>query len=332
MPPLKSAPAIVVLDGFTVNPGDLDWSPLRALGDCCIYDRTPDDKVVHRACGAQVVLTNKTVLSREVLESLPDLRYIGVLATGYNVVDLQAAAEREMVVTNVPGYSTPSVAQLVFALILELTHHVGHHAQTVRDGRWSASTDFCYWEYPLLELAGKTLGIVGYGQIGRSVAQIGRAFGMRIIAPPRTARPLADDLELVALDDLFRQADVVSLHCPLSVETRGMVSAARLSLMKPSAFLINTSRGPLVVEHDLAEALNAGRLAGAGLDVLALEPPTPDNPLLQARNCLVTPHIGWASLAARRRLLEVVVANLRGFLEGKPQNVVKAAQIVPRQI
>jgi len=325
MPPLNSLPAIVVLDGFTVNPGDLDWSPLRALGDCCIYDRTPADKVVNRASGARIVLTNKTGLSREALESLPDLRYIGLLATGYNVVDIQAAAERGIVVTNVPGYSTPSVAQLVFALILELTHHVGHHAQTVREGRWSASADFCYWEYPLIELAGKTLGIVGYGQIGRSVAQIGRAFGMRIMVPQRTARPIADAIELVSLDDLFRQADVVSLHCPLTAETRGMVSAERLALMKPSAFLINTGRGPLVVEQDLADALNAGRLAGAGLDVLSWEPPTPGNPLLQARNCLVTPHIGWASLAARRRLLEVVVANLRAFLEGKPQNVVKPA-------
>ena len=308
---------IVVLDGFTLNPGDLSWSALAALAPVETHDRTPADQIVARARGATVVLTNKCPLRAETLAQLPDLRYIGVLATGYNVVDTAAAAARGIVVTNVPAYSTRSVAQLVFALILEHCHHVGLHADGVRAGRWTASVDFCYWDRPLVELEGLTLGIVGYGRIGRAVADLGRAFGMRVIASSRGETPGADK---VALDDVFRQADVVSLHCALTPETQGLVNTARLALMKPTALLVNTGRGPLVVEADLAAALNAGRIAGAALDVLSAEPPAADNPLLTAKNCLITPHIAWATAAARRRLMEVAVANVRTWQQGSPQN------------
>ncbi len=317
-----SAPRIVVLDGFTLNPGDLDWAPLRALGECEIFDRTPADAVLERARGAAVVLTNKTPLPRAVIESLPDLRYIGVLATGCNIVDLKAAKARGIPVTNAPGYGTPSVAQHVFVLLLELTQHTGHHARTVRDGRWSASPDFCYWETPLVELAGRTLGIVGYGSIGSAVARIALAFGMKVLAATHRPRPNTDAIEFTSIDGIFHRADVVTLHCPLTPETQGLVNAQRLAWMKPDAFLINTGRGPLIVEQDLADALNAGRIAGAGLDVLSTEPPPPDNPLLTAKNCIITPHIAWASRAARERLLTIVVENLRAFLAGEAENVV----------
>ena len=311
-----------MLDGFTLNPGDLDWAPLRTLGGCEIFDRTPANAVPERARGAAVVLTNKTPLPRAVIGALPDLRYIGVLATGCNVVDLAAASERGIPVTNAPGYGTPSVAQHVFALLLELTQRTGHHARTVREGRWSASPDFCYWDMPLVELAGRTLGIVGYGSIGIEVARIALAFGMKVLAATRRARPDADGIEFTGLDDLFHRADVVTLHCPLTPETQGLVNAQRLARMKPDAYLINTGRGPLIVEQDLADALNAGRIAGAGLDVLSIEPPPAGNPLLSAKNCLITPHITWASRAARERLLAIVVENLRAFLAGEPRNVV----------
>ena len=311
-----------MLDGFTLNPGDLDWAPLRALGKCEVFDRTPPDAVLERARGAAVVLTNKTPLPRAVIDSLPDLRYIGVLATGCNVVDLSAANARGIPVTNAPGYGTPSVAQHVFALLLELTQHTGHHARTVRDGRWSASPDFCYWDKPLVELADRTLGVVGYGSIGSDVGRIALAFGMNVLAATRRMRPDAGMIEFTSIDDLFRCADVVTLHCPLTAETQGLVNAQRLALMKPDSYLINTGRGPLIVEPDLADALNAGRIAGAGLDVLSAEPPATDNPLLTAKNCLITPHIAWASRAARERLLAIVVENLRAFLAGEPENVV----------
>lgn len=316
-----SRPRIVVLDGFTLNPGDLDWAPLQALGECAIHDRTPDSEVAARAADAEIVLTNKAVVSGETIARLPKLRYIGVLATGYNVVDVAAAKARGIPVCNVPGYGTPAVAQHVFALILELATRTGHHAQTVRDGRWARSVDWCYWDFPLIELAGRTLGIVGFGEIGRAVARIGKAFGMEVIASARRPRAV-DGVEFVSTDDLFRRADVVTLHCPLTDETRGLVNATRLATMKPTAFLINTGRGPLVVEQDLADALNSGRIAGAGLDVLSAEPPPANNPLPSAKNCLITPHIAWATREARARLLDVVVANLRAFLVGQPQNVV----------
>lgn len=310
---------IVVLDGHTLNPGDLDWEPLRKLGQCEIHPRTAPSEIVTRAQGAAVVLTNKCPLSAQTIAQSPGLRYIGVLATGYNVVDLAAAKSHGIVVTNVPDYGTPSVAQHVFALILELTQHVGHHAQTVREGRWQQAPDFCYWDRPLVELAGLTLGIVGYGRIGSAVAEVGRAFGMKIVAASR--RKLAA-VECLSIDEVFRRSDVVSLHCPLTPDTEGLVNAGRLALMKPTAFLINTGRGPLVVESDLAQALNEERLAGAGLDVLAIEPPRSENPLLRAKNCLITPHIAWATRAARSRLLATVIDNLAGFLAGRPKNLV----------
>lgn len=312
---------IVVLDGYTLNPGDLTWAGLEALGECTVYERTSGDLVVERSRQAEVLFTNKVPLGRAELNQLPRLRYIGVLATGYNVVDVAAAREQNIVVTNIPTYGTRSVAQMTFALLLELAQHVGHHAQTVRDGRWTQSKDFCYWDYPLVELEGLTLGLVGFGRIGRAVAEVALAFGMKVLAHDAFA-PAApvSGVTMVDLETLFRQSDVVSLHCPLTAENKGLVNSARLNLMKSSAFLINTSRGPLVNEVDLAAALNAGRLAGVGLDVLAVEPPRPDNPLLTAKNCLITPHIAWATAAARRRLMDIAVGNLRAFLAGASVN------------
>ena len=317
-----SGPRIVVLDGFTLNPGDLDWAPLRALGECGIFDRTPADAVLERARGAAIILTNKTPVPKMVIDALPELRCIGVLATGFNIVDFAAASARGIPVTNAPGYGTPSVAQHVFALLLELTQHTGRHGQAVRAGRWSASLDFCFWETPLVELAGCTIGIVGYGSIGAAVARIATAFGMKVIATSRRTRTDVPDVEFTGIDEVFRRADVVTLHCPLTDETKGMVNAHRIASMKREAYLINTGRGPLVVEQDLADALNADGIAGAGLDVLCAEPPAADNPLLTARNCIVTPHIAWASKAARERLLGIVVENVRSFLAGSPTNVV----------
>lgn len=317
-----SAPRIVVLDGYTLNPGDLAWDALAALGALTVYDRSEPGDRVNRANGAEIVLTNKTVLDAAVIEALPRMRYIGVLATGYNVVDVKTAAARHIPVTNTPGYGTQAVSQATFALLLELCHRVGHHAETTREGRWCGSPDFCYWDFPIVELAGLTLGVVGYGAIGRAVVRLGQAFGMRVIVHTRTAVPGEPGVEFAGVDDLFRRADVVSLHCPLTEETRHLVDARRLALMKPGALLINTSRGPLVAEEALAAALNAGRIAGAALDVLAVEPPVPSNPLLRAKNCLVTPHIAWATRAARQRLLDIAVANVRAFLGGCPQNVV----------
>ncbi len=314
---------IVVLDGYTLNPGDLTWDDLKALGSCQIHERTPAGQVVARAKEAEIVLTNKTVLDKETIARLPKLRYVGVLATGYNVVDVQAARGRGIPVTNIPTYGTASVAQMVFALLLELTQHVAHHAATVREGRWCKSADFCYWDHPLIELNGLTMGLVGYGRIGREAGKIARAFGMKTLAYDVVAKAEeCPDAELVALDELFRRSDVVSLHCPLTAENKGMVNATRLALMKNTAFLINTSRGPLVDEPALAEALNSGRIAGAALDVLAVEPPRPENPLLKARNCFITPHISWATRAARARLMKCAVDNVRAFLAGEKLNVV----------
>ena len=314
---------IVVLDGHTANPGDLSWDELNSLGACQVHDRTPPGAVAARARDAEIVLTNKTVLDRPTLAGLPRLRYIGVLATGTNVVDVPAAREQGVVVTNVPDYSTPSVAQLTVALLLELTHHAGHHDRAVHAGRWSRSADFCFFDLPLIELSALTLGLVGFGRIGRAVAGVVRALGMNVLVHTRRPPvPPPDGLEFVPLDDLFTRSDVVSLHCPLTPETLRLVNAERLAQMKPTAFLLNTSRGPLVDEAALAAALNQGRLAAAAVDVLSAEPPAPDNPLLTARNCLITPHFAWATQAARRRLLSIATANVRAFLAGHPQNVV----------
>jgi len=313
---------IVVLDGFTLNPGDLSWEELRRLGECEIFERSSGGEVPARLAGAGAALTNKVVVSREIMVRLPELRYIGVTATGFNIVDTAAAKELGITVTNVPAYGTDSVAQAAFALLLELTNHTGHHARTVREGRWSRSPDFCYWDYPLAELAGRVFGIVGFGRIGRKAGEIAAAFGMQVLAVARPERELPETVRAVSLETLLRESDVVSLHCPLTPQTQGLINRERLALMKPGAFLLNTSRGPLIVEEDLAEALRAGRLGGAGLDVLAVEPPRPDNPLFSAPNCYITPHQAWATQAARQRLMNVSVANLRQFLAGHPQNVV----------
>ena len=313
---------IVILDSFTTNPGDLSWAALESLGPLVAYDRTDDADIVPRARSAEIVLTNKTVLSRDVLLALPRLKCICVLATGYNVVDVAAAKEHGVTVCNVPEYSTPNVAQAVFALLLELTNRTGHHDRTVHEGRWAACEDFCYWDGELVELAGLTLGIVGYGRIGQAVARVGRAFEMRILAHRRQATGPIDGGEYADLDRLFAESDVVSLHCPLTPDTKELVNAARLARMKPTAFLINTARGGLVNEADLAAALDAGTIAGAGLDVLSVEPPSAANPLLRARNCVITPHIAWATRNARRRLIEATADNVRAFLAGAPRNVV----------
>lgn len=310
---------IVVLDSHTLNPGDLSWDALRALGPCTLHDRTAAADIVPRLRGATLALTNKVPLRAETLAQLPDLRYIGVLATGYNVVDTAAARARGIPVTNVPAYGTASVAQHTLALLLELANGAGHHAATIRAGRWAASPDWCYWDRPLTELDGLTLGLIGYGRIGRAVAALARAFGLKVIVHTRTPVP---DAENVSLDDLLRRSDIVSLHCPLTADNQGLINAARLALMKPTAFLLNTSRGPLIVEADLARALHEGRIAGAALDVLSTEPPAADNPLLAAPNCVITPHLAWATRAARQRLMTVAVANVRAFLAGTPQNVV----------
>jgi glycerate dehydrogenase len=313
---------IVVLDGFTLNPGDLSWGELEALGPSTIYDRTPPAETARRAADAGILLTNKTEVTAVLIQNLPRLKYIGVLATGTNVVDLTAARARGIPVTNVPTYGTKSVAQMTFALLLELAHHVGHHAATVREGCWTRSTDWCYWDHPLVELEGLTLGVVGFGRIGRAVGELGTAFGMKVLAFDTVAGSAPPSVRFVDLETLFRESDVVSLHCPLTPQTAKLVDACRLSLMKPTAFLINTSRGPLVDEPALAEALNSGRVAGAALDVLAKEPPPADNPLLTAKNSLITPHMAWGTRAARARLMKIAVENVRAFLQGNPKNVV----------
>lgn len=315
---------IVVLDGYTLNPGDLDWGGLEALGECEVHDRTPAEWTVPRARGAGVVLTNKTLLDRSVLEQLPELRYVGVLATGYNVVDLPAASERGVVVTNVPAYSTESVAQMTFAHLLNLAQRVAHHDATVRAGRWTASEDFCYWETPLIELCNRTLGIVGLGTIGRAVARIARAFGMGVLACNRSApRQIPDGVTMVdTLDELLPAVDVLSLHCPLTDDNRAMINAERLERMKSSALLINTARGALIDEQALADALNCGVIAGAGLDVLSEEPPAGNSPLIGATNCFITPHISWATREARERLMATAVDNVAAFLRGEPKNQV----------
>lgn len=314
---------IVVLDGHALNPGDLDWKALEALGEVKVYDRTALEQVVERAADAEVLLTNKCIINASTIAALPVLRYIGVMATGYNIVDIVAAKEKGIVVTNAAGYGTPSVAQFTFALLLELCHHVGDHARSVAAGEWVRSLDFSYWHSPLIELNGRTMGIVGLGKIGQAVAQLALAFGMQVIAyhthPQRDSR---EGVRFVDLPTCFREADVVSLHCPLNNQNSGFVNKALLSSMKPAAFLINTSRGGLINEQDLAWALNESVLAGAGLDVLSIEPPLADNPLFQARNCLITPHIAWATRAARSRLMQMVVDNLKAYLAGMPQHVV----------
>lgn len=316
---------ITILDGYTLNPGDLSWEGFEKLGDLTVYDRTPPGKTIELAAGSDAVITNKTVLSSEIITQLETLKYIGVLATGYNVVDLAAADHKNIPVTNIPAYGTRSVAQMIFALLLELCHHVQDHSNSVRAGNWSDSADFCYWKHPQVELAGKTMGIIGFGRIGSQVGEVAHALGMKVLAYDAfdfPAPPYEDFTRAATVDEIFRESDVVSLNCPLTDENHGMVNRDTLSLMKKSSFLINASRGPLIVEEDLAAALNSRRIAGAAVDVLSVEPPENTNPLLKADNCLITPHIAWATREARSRLMDIAVENLAAFIRGTAVNVV----------
>jgi glycerate dehydrogenase len=312
---------IVILDGYTENPGDLSWDGFAELGDVTVYDRTPDDLIAQRVADADIIITNKTPLTRETIRNAEKIRYIGVLATGYNVVDILAAKECGVVVTNIPTYGTDAVAQFVFALLLEICHHVQRHSDAVKDGRWSKAPDFCFWDYPLIELAGKTMGIIGYGRIGQATGRIAKAFGMRVIAYDSYQNPELKDT-YVFLDTLLSESDVIALHCPLFPETEGIINKESIKKMKDGVILINNSRGPLIVEQDLADALNSGKIAAAGLDVVSSEPIKEDNPLLQAKNCLITPHISWAPKESRQRLMDIAVGNLKAFLAENPENVV----------
>ena len=312
---------IVALDGYAANPGDISWDELKALGECVIYDRTAPEEVLERAADVEVVLTNKVVITAEMMAALPQLKYIGVMATGYNIVDIDAARERGIIVTNIPSYSTDSVAQMVFAHILNIAQQVQHHSEAVHQGRWTSSKDFCFWDTPLIELRGKKLGIVGLGNTGYTTARIAIGFGMEVYAyTSKSSFQLPPEIKKMELDQLFSECDIISLHCLLTDKTRELVNAARLKLMKPTAILINTGRGQLVNEQDLADALNNGQIYAAGLDVLSQEPPKADNPLLTARNCYITPHIAWASAAARERLMGILLDNLKGYVEGKVIN------------
>lgn len=313
---------IVYLDGYTLNPGDLDWAPLTQLGTFTVYDRTPPELVVERATEADIILTNKVFISAGIMAQLPQLKYVGVTATGYNNVDLAAARSQGITVTNVKGYSTPSVAQQTFALLLALTTRPEHHSQSVHRGDWVNADDWCYWKTPLVEISGKTIGLIGLGDIGSQVAAVAQAFGMRVLAHRKSSKPAGAGIELVELDTLFRESDVVSMHCPLTPETEGMINEESLVLMKPTAYLINTGRGALINEKALAEVLNEGKLAGAGVDVLSTEPPKVDNPLLTATNCIITPHVAWALFESRVRLLNLAADNIKAFQAGNPINVV----------
>ena len=315
---------IVVLDGYTLNPGDLSWEGLEKLGDVTVYDRTPADKILERTKDAEIIFTNKTPLGEDSLANLPSLKFIGVLATGYNIINTDVAKKNGIIVSNVPGYGTASVVQLTFALLLELTQHVQRHSDSVRDGKWAKSIDWSFWDYPLVELADKTIGIIGFGSIGEKVGDIATAFGMNVIGSKRhqTDQSHRKNFRWAEIPELLEQSDVVSIHCPLTPDTKWLINAENLKHMKSSAFLLNTSRGPIVVDQDLADALNNNVIAGAGIDVLSVEPPEADNPLFTAKNCLITPHIAWATKEARTRLMASTVENLTAFLSGKPVNVV----------
>lgn len=317
---------IVVLDGYTLNPGDINWDGFKALGEFVCYDRTPADKILERTDGADAVITNKTPITKETLDARPSIKYIGVLATGYNVVDVEAAKAKGIPVTNIPTYGTTAVSQFVFALLLEICHHVGHHAATVREGRWAKCPDFCYWDFPLVELFGKTMGVVGFGRIGQKVAEIAVAFGMNVLAFDEYVNKSleTDSIHYASLDEVYAKADVISLHVPLFDSTKGMINKESLKKMKDGVVIINTSRGPLVVEDDMVAALDSGKVAGYGADVVSVEPISPNNPLPNAKNCLITPHIAWAPKAARQRLMDIAVANLKAYAEGAPINVVNA--------
>lgn len=317
---------IIVLDGYTENPGDLSWSGFEQLGEITVYDRSKlvETELIERIGDAEIVLTNKTPLSKTVIDAAPNLKYIGVLATGYNVVDVEAAKEKGIVVTNIPTYGTEAVAQFTIALLLEMCHHIGEHSMSVKKGDWEKNADWCYWHYPLVELLNKTLGIIGYGRIGQQVAQIAKAFGMNVIAVDQqhAIHSTQEDVEFVTTDELFERSDVISLHCPLFPETQGMINAENIAKMKDGVMIVNSSRGPLINEADLAQALNAGKVGAAAVDVVSQEPITADNPLLTAKNMIITPHIAWATKEARSRLMAIAVENATAFIAGNPVNVV----------
>ena len=314
---------IVVLDGYGVNPGDLSWETLEALGDVEVYPRTAPEDVIDRCFNAEIILTNKVVINKQILVSLPRLKYIGVLATGYNVVDVDTASDLDIVVTNIPAYSTDSVVQMTFAHILTMTNRVEHYTQQNRNGRWSNNPDFVYWDTPLIELAGKTMGIVGLGNIGMKVAQLARCFGMEVYAfTSKASSLLPEGIQKTTFEGLLSVSDILSLHCPLNRSTREMINASSLAKMKEGALLINTGRGPLVNEADVAEALRSGHLGGYGADVMCQEPPAEDNPLFSAPNAYITPHVAWATFEARKRLIAIAVGNVKAFIDGNPVNVV----------
>ena len=318
---------IVILDGYTENPGDLSWEGFQRFGDVTIYDRTPvkeKEEIQRRIGNAEIVITNKTPLTGETIKACPRIRYIGALSTGYNVIDIKAAREQGIPVSNIPAYGTDAVAQFTFALLLELCHHVAHHSQAVHEGRWSACADFCFWDTPLIELSGKTMGIIGFGRIGQAVGVLANAFGMRVLAygPHRKPKLENESCRYAELEELFARSDIISLHCPLFPETEEMINKESISRMKDGVILLNTGRGPLIVEQDLADALNSGKVYAAGVDVVSVEPIREDNPLLTAKNCLITPHIAWASKESRQRLMDTAVGNLEAFLAGRPVNVV----------
>ena len=314
---------IVILDGYTENPGDLSWSGLEALGELTVYDRTPPDQVADRIGDAEIVILNKTPLPREMLDRCPNVRYIGVLATGYNIVDVQAAKERGIPVCNIPTYGTDAVGQFAIAMLLEICHHVAHHDAAVHEGRWESCPDWCFWDYPLIELAGKTMGIIGFGRIGRTTGRIARALGMQVVACDSIETDEGREIgRYLPLEELFACSDVIALHCPLFPETQGIINRDTIAKMKDGVILLNNSRGPLIVEQDLADALNSGKVYAAGLDVVSTEPVKPDNPLLGAKNCIITPHISWAAREARQRIMDITVANIQAFMDGKPVNVV----------
>lgn len=315
---------IVVLDGYTLNPGDITWDGLRALGELTVYERTKPEEVVERIGDAQVVYTNKTPLTRETFEACKNLQFVGVLATGYNVVDIKAAREKNIPVANIPTYGTAAVAQFAIALLLELCHHIGEHSECVKRGEWSKNKDWCFWNYPLVELAGKTMGIIGFGRIGQDTGKIAQALGMKVLAYDAFKRPEleSETCHYADLDTLLAESDVISLHCPLFPETEGIINKDTIAKMKDGVMIINDSRGPLIVEEDLRDALNSGKVAGAAVDVVSTEPIQMDNPLLDAKNMIITPHIAWAPKESRQRLMDIAADNLRCFVEGEPQNVV----------
>ncbi len=317
---------IVILDGYTENPGDLSWDGIKAFGDLTVYDRTPlndEQEIIRRIGDADVVFTNKTPISRATLDACPTVRFISVLATGYNVVDVAAAKEKGIPVSNVPSYGTASVGQFAMALLLEICHHVGHHDQAVKAGRWETCEDFCFWDYPSIELDGKTMGVIGFGRIGQTTGRLAKAFGMKVLAfDPAVVSKASDIADYVDLDTLLSQSDVIALHCPLFPATQGIICKENIAKMKDGVILLNNSRGPLVVEQDLADALNSGKVYAAGLDVVSTEPIRGDNPLLKAKNCFITPHISWTPRESRQRIMDASVENLRGFIQGTPVNVV----------